>query len=175
MSCWVLNSGTLLGTGNVDIGVHFRTFSVCAVCLEIVGIPPFWHEKGLPDFSENPQGGVRGIRTLEPLKTTNTLAGCPYRPLRHDSTVFTVFTAQQHATIPSIRGQNTISRKKDGRTLERQGKSVLYACVCLIESQLSTRRFRKINCDVRTFVLIECGKQLSWNHEYRTENRSSQT
>lgn len=62
MSCWVLNSGTLLGTGNVDIGVHFRTFSVCAVCLEIVGIPPFWHEKGLPDFSENPQGGVRGIR-----------------------------------------------------------------------------------------------------------------
>ena len=87
MSCWVLNSGTLLGTGNVDIGVHFRTFSVCAVCLEIVGIPPFWHEKGLPDFSENPQGGVRGIRTLEPLKTTNTLAGCPYRPLRHDSTV----------------------------------------------------------------------------------------
>lgn len=45
MSCWVLNSGTLLGTGNVDIGVHFRTFSVCAVCLEIVGIPPFWHEK----------------------------------------------------------------------------------------------------------------------------------
>lgn len=87
MSCWVLNSGTLLGTGNVDIGVHFRTFSVCAVCLEIVGIPPFWHEKGFPDFSENPQGGVRGIRTLEPLKTTNTLAGCPYRPLRHDSTV----------------------------------------------------------------------------------------
>ena len=87
MSCWVLNSGTLLGTGNVDIGVHFRTFSVCAVCLEIVGIPPFWHEKRLPDFSENPQGGVRGIRTLEPLKTTNTLAGCPYRPLRHDSTV----------------------------------------------------------------------------------------
>lgn len=44
-------------------------------------------KKGLPDFSENPQGGVRGIRTLEPLKTTNTLAGCPYRPLRHDSTV----------------------------------------------------------------------------------------
>ena len=35
----------LLGTGNVDIGVHFRTFSVCAVCLEIVGIPSFWHEK----------------------------------------------------------------------------------------------------------------------------------
>lgn len=88
LSCWVPNSGTLLGTGNVGIGVHFRTFSVCAVCFEIVGIPPFWHEKkGLPDFSENPQGGVRGIRTLEPLNTTNTLAGCPYRPLRHDSTV----------------------------------------------------------------------------------------
>ena len=32
-------------------------------------------------------GGDRGIRTLEPLNTTNTLAGCPYRPLRHDSTV----------------------------------------------------------------------------------------
>ena len=47
----------------------------------------FGMKKGLPDFSENPQGGVRGIRTLEPLKTTNTLAGCPYRPLRHDSTV----------------------------------------------------------------------------------------
>lgn len=45
LSCWVPNSGTLLGTGNVGIGVHFRTFSVCAVCLEIVGIPPFWHEK----------------------------------------------------------------------------------------------------------------------------------
>ena len=45
LSCWVPNSGTLLGAGNVGIGVHFRTFSVCAVCLEIVGIPPFWHEK----------------------------------------------------------------------------------------------------------------------------------
>ena len=45
LSCWVPNSGTLLGTGNVGIGVHFRTFSVCAVCLEIVGIPPFWHRK----------------------------------------------------------------------------------------------------------------------------------
>ena len=30
-------------------------------------------------------GGDRGIRTLEPLNTTNTLAGCPYRPLRHVS------------------------------------------------------------------------------------------
>ena len=45
LSCWVPNSGTLLGTGNVGIGVHFRTFPVCAVCLEIVGIPPFWHGK----------------------------------------------------------------------------------------------------------------------------------
>ena len=26
----------------------------------------FGMKKGLPDFSENPQGGVRGIRTLEP-------------------------------------------------------------------------------------------------------------
>lgn len=41
LSCWVPNSGTLLGTGNVGIGVHSRTFSVCAVCFEIVGIPPF--------------------------------------------------------------------------------------------------------------------------------------
>ena len=78
LSCWVPNSGTLLGTGNVGIGVHFRTFSV---------FRRFGMKKGLPDFSENPQGGVRGIRTLEPLNTTNTLAGCPYRPLRHDSTV----------------------------------------------------------------------------------------
>ena len=99
LSCWVPNSGTLLGTGNVGIGVHFRTFSVCAVCLEIVGIPPFWHEKGLPDFSENPQGGVRGIRTLEPLNTTNTLAGCPYRPLRHDSTMRFGATTD-YCTIP---------------------------------------------------------------------------
>ena len=99
LSCWVPNSGTLLGTGNVDIGVHFRTFSVCAVCLEIFAFSNllnswfslvfrrFDMKKGLPDFSENPQGGVRGIRPLEPLNTTNTLAGCPYRPLRHDSTV----------------------------------------------------------------------------------------
>ena len=54
MSCWVLNSGALLGTGNVDIGVHFRTFSVCAVCLEIVGIPPFWHEKRASGFLRKP-------------------------------------------------------------------------------------------------------------------------
>lgn len=54
MSCWVLNSGTLLGTGNVDIGVHFRTFSVCAVCLEIVGIPPFWYEKRASGFLRKP-------------------------------------------------------------------------------------------------------------------------
>ena len=26
----------------------------------------FGMKKGLPDFSENPQSGVRGIRTLEP-------------------------------------------------------------------------------------------------------------
>ena len=146
MSCWVLNSGTLLGTGNVDIGVHFRTFSVCAVCLEIVGIPPFWHEKGLPDFSENPQGGVRGIRTLEPLKTTNTLAGCPYRPLRHDSTV-----------------------------LPFQRKYVLWDCAAMLVSGLPTRRCVKVRHYIRTFVSISCEKRLSWNHEHRTENRSSQT
>ena len=32
--------------------------------------------------------GVGGIRTLEPYETVNTLAGCPYRPLRHDSKGF---------------------------------------------------------------------------------------
>ncbi len=151
---------------------------MCIVALDALKslvLRRFGMKKGLPDFSENPQGGVRGIRTLEPLKTTNTLAGCPYRPLRHDSTVFTVFTAQQHATIPSIRGQNTISRKKDERTLKYRGKSVLYACACFMKSQLSTRCFRKINCDIRTFVSKGCEKQLSWNYEYRTENRSSQT
>ena len=54
LSCWVPNSGTLLGTGNVGIGVHFRTFSVCAVCLEVVGIPPFWHEKRASGFLRKP-------------------------------------------------------------------------------------------------------------------------
>ncbi|EEB20909.1 hypothetical protein BIFCAT_01559 [Bifidobacterium catenulatum DSM 16992 = JCM 1194 = LMG 11043] len=34
-------------------------------------------------------------------------------------------------------------------------KSVLYACACLMKSQLSTRRFHKINCDIRTFVSKE--------------------
>lgn len=43
-------------------------------------------------------GGDRGIRTLEPLNTTNTLAGCPYRPLRHDSTLRN--NAQQQITVP---------------------------------------------------------------------------
>ena len=32
---------------------------------------------------------------------------------------------------------------------------MLHACVCLMESQLSTRRFHKINCDIRTFVSVE--------------------
>ena len=54
LSCWVPNSGALLGTGNVGIGVHFRTFSVCAVCFEIVGIPPFWHEKRASGFLRKP-------------------------------------------------------------------------------------------------------------------------
>lgn len=84
LSCWVPNSGTLLGTGNVGIGVHFL---FAPYVLKSLVFRRFGMEKGLPDFSENPQGGVRGIRTLEPLNTTNTLAGCPYRPLRHDSTV----------------------------------------------------------------------------------------
>ncbi len=44
-------------------------------------------QKGFQRSLEALTCGVRGIRTLEPLKTTNTLAGCPYRPLRHDSTV----------------------------------------------------------------------------------------
>ena len=50
----------------------------------------------VPNFSErkvrnrNPfPSGVGGIRTLEPYETVNTLAGCPYRPLRHDSEVST--------------------------------------------------------------------------------------
>ena len=32
---------------------------------------------------------------------------------------------------------------------------MLYACVCLMEPQLSTRRFRKVNYDIRTFVSVE--------------------
>ena len=40
---------------------------------------------GSPGISRTLDGGVRGIRTLEPQSATNTLAGCPYRPLRHDS------------------------------------------------------------------------------------------
>ncbi len=49
----------------------------------------------VPNFLErkarnrNPfPSGVGGIRTLEPYETVNTLAGCPYRPLRHDSKGF---------------------------------------------------------------------------------------
>ncbi len=41
--------------------------------------------KGFRDAPGTLDGGVRGIRTLEPQSATNTLAGCPYRPLRHDS------------------------------------------------------------------------------------------
>ena len=41
-----------MGTHFVDNDVHFRTFFVCAVCLEIVGIPPFSHEKKASDYSE---------------------------------------------------------------------------------------------------------------------------
>lgn len=48
MTLWVLISGTSLGTYFVYIRVLFRTFSVCAVCLENVDFPPFSHEKGLP-------------------------------------------------------------------------------------------------------------------------------
>ena len=74
---------------------------ICIVALDALKslvFHRFGMKKGLPDFSENPQGGVRGIRTLEPLKTTNTLAGCPYRPLRHDSTLRN--NAQQQITVP---------------------------------------------------------------------------
>ena len=50
------------------------------------GIPPFSRkQKGFRDNPGTLAGGVRGIRTLEPQSATNTLAGCPYRPLRHDS------------------------------------------------------------------------------------------
>ena len=83
LSCWVPNSGTLL-LALAYISVHslFAPYVLKSLVFRRFGM-----KKGLPDFSENPQGGVRGIRTLEPLNTTNTLAGCPYRPLRHDSTV----------------------------------------------------------------------------------------
>lgn len=77
--CWVPEMLTL-----AYISVHFL---FAPYALKSLVFHRFSMKKGLPDFSENPQGGVRGIRTLEPLKTTNTLAGCPYRPLRHDSTV----------------------------------------------------------------------------------------
>ena len=60
----------------------------------------FGMKKGLPDFSENPQGGVRGIRTLEPLNTTNTLAGCPYRPLRHVSMLHIGATTWHLTIVP---------------------------------------------------------------------------
>lgn len=51
------------------------------------GIPGFSHKtkKGFREILGTLDGGVRGIRTLEPQSATNTLAGCPYRPLRHDS------------------------------------------------------------------------------------------
>ena len=45
MTLWVLISGTSLGPYFVYIRVLFRTFSVCAVCLENVDFPPFSHEK----------------------------------------------------------------------------------------------------------------------------------
>lgn len=87
LSCWVPNSGTLLGTGNVALA-YISVHSLFApYVLKSLVFRRFGMKKGLPDFSENPTCGVRGIRTLEPLNTTNTLAGCPYRPLRHDSTV----------------------------------------------------------------------------------------
>ena len=90
----VQSSAVLLGT---QLGYlagyrkcwHWRTFPyiLCFApyVLKSLVFRRFGMKKGLPDFSENPQGGVRGIRTLEPLNTTNTLAGCPYRPLRHVS------------------------------------------------------------------------------------------
>ena len=44
---------------------------------------------GMEDSQPQPiPSGVGGIRTLEPYETVNTLAGCPYRPLRHDSKGF---------------------------------------------------------------------------------------
>ena len=60
----------------------------------------FGMKKGLPDCSENPYGGVRGIRTLEPLNTTNTLAGCPYRPLRHVSMLHIGATTWHLTIVP---------------------------------------------------------------------------
>ena len=77
--CWVPEMLTL-----AYISVHFL---FAPYALKSLVFHRFGMKKGLPDFSENPTCGVRGIRTLEPLNTTNTLAGCPYRPLRHDSTV----------------------------------------------------------------------------------------
>lgn len=45
-------------------------------------------------------GGDRGIRTLEPLNTTNTLAGCPYRPLRHVSMLHIGATTWHLTIVP---------------------------------------------------------------------------
>ena len=77
--CWVPE---MLALAYISVHSLFAPYVLKSLVFRRFGM-----KKGLPDFSENPQGGVRGIRTLEPLNTTNTLAGCPYRPLRHDSTV----------------------------------------------------------------------------------------
>ena len=86
LSCWVPNSGTLLGTGNVNVALHFPYIIVAPYVLKSLVFRRFWHEKRASGFLENPTCRSE-FRTLEPLNTTNTLAGCPYRPLRHDSTV----------------------------------------------------------------------------------------
>ena len=50
---------------------------------------PFQTIMGWKTRNQKPiPSGVGGIRTLEPYETVNTLAGCPYRPLRHDSKGF---------------------------------------------------------------------------------------
>lgn len=68
---------------------------------KIVSIPRFYKDfagmkKRASGIIRKPMGGVRGIRTLEPRNATNTLAGCPYRPLRHDS----MRTVARNITIP---------------------------------------------------------------------------
>ena len=105
----VQSSAVLLGT---QLGYlagyrkcwHWRTFPyiLCFApyVLKSLVFRRFGMKKGLPDFSENPQGGVRGIRTLEPLNTTNTLAGCPYRPLRHVSMLHIGATTWHLTIVP---------------------------------------------------------------------------
>lgn len=72
-------------------------------------VQPYWNPWNRQKPSETEKGGsqrirpdrgVRGIRTLEPLNTTNTLAGCPYRPLRHVSMLHIGATTWHLTIVP---------------------------------------------------------------------------